>query len=59
MPSWYHVDTGTLPGAGTMRSSAGFELLACCTIVGTPRSGIPKSTVSTNPRVVGVAYFML
>ena len=42
-----------------MRSSAGFELLAGRTIVGTPRSGIPRNTVSTNPRLVGVAYFML
>ena len=42
-----------------MRSSAGSELLAWCTIVGTPRTGIPGNTVSTKPRLVGVAYFML
>jgi hypothetical protein len=42
-----------------MRSSAGFEPLAGRTSVGTPCSGIPRNTVSTNPRLAGVAYFML
>ena len=42
-----------------IRSSAGSELLDWCTIVGTPRTGIPRNTVSTNPRLVAVAYFML
>ncbi len=41
--------TRTGAPVGTVRSSAGFEPLAGLTIVGTPRSGIPKSTVSTNP----------
>ena len=42
-----------------MRSSAGFELLAGRTSVGTPRSGIPRNTVSTKPRLVGVANLAL
>ena len=57
MPWWYNWDT--VPDSGMIRSSAGSELLAWCTIVGTPRTGIPNSTVSTDPRLPGVAYFML
>ena len=34
---------------GTVKSSPGFRPAAGLTIVGTPRSGIPKSAVSTNP----------
>ena len=57
MPWAYSWDT--VPDNGMIRSSAGFELLAGRTTVGTPRTGIPRNTVSTNPRLVGVAYFML
>ena len=42
-----------------IRSSAGFEPLAGRTSVGTPRTGIPRYTVSTQPRLVTVAYFAL
>ena len=36
-----------------MKSPAGSELLARCTIVGTPAAGIPRKTVSMKP---GLAY---
>src|SRR5580698_947434 len=42
-----------------IRSSAGFEPLAGRTSVGTPCTGIPRNTVSTQPRLVAVAYFAL
>src|SRR5271165_2237261 len=42
-----------------IRSSAGFEPLAGRTSVGTPCTGMPMNTVSTQPRLVAVAYFAL
>src|SRR5260370_41638718 len=42
-----------MPLWGTMKSPVGSELLARCTIVGTPAAGIPRKTLSMKP---GLAY---
>src|SRR5271165_367568 len=49
MPFAKKYDAGTGPPVGRVKSSPGFQPTAGLTIVGTPRSGIPKSAVSTNP----------
>src|SRR5260370_31175245 len=49
MPFAERWDACTGPPVGTVKSSPGFQPAAGLTIVGTPRSGIPKSAVSTNP----------
>src|SRR5271165_3930011 len=49
MPFAKKYDAGTGPPVGRVKSSPGFQPAAGLTIVGTPRSGRPKSAVSTNP----------
>src|SRR5271165_922668 len=61
MPFAKKYDAGTGPPVGRVKSSPGFQPAAGLTIVGTPRSGIPKSAVSTNPgyaALLGVRHLL-
>ena len=51
--------TATVKYSALVRVMGWLKLLAGRTSVGTPRSGIPRNTVSTKPRLAGVANFML
>src|SRR5260370_24530731 len=61
MPFAERWDACTGPPVGTVKSSPGFQPAAGLTIVGTPRSGIPNSAVSTNPgyaALLGVRHLL-